>query len=253
MVINLPSNIDFTKLSDKYIYFGHQSLGANILNGIQEIINIQNNGNHFSIISPPLPKHIDSPALYHSYIGTNLDPLSKINAFKNIILNEKLGKVLDIAFFKFCYVDIKKDSDIKAIFTNYKETIEEIQFTYPNLRIIHFTAPIKAHQIKFQKNLVKGMKYMVKNKILGDLDNVKRNQYNQIFRGQFDDNGNLFDLAELECQNNDNTEANFKYGNKNYSCLSIDLTDDGGHLNHQGQLKIGSDLLKFLIKIVTNN
>lgn len=252
MVINIPSNIDFTKLSDKYIFFGHQSLGANILNGIQDIINIQNDNNHFSIVNTHLPKHLDSPALYHSFIGENLDPISKINEFKKILLDEQLGDFLDIAFFKFCYVDIKRNTDIKAIFTDYKKAIEEIQSAYPNIKIIHFTAPLKAHKIKLQKHLIKGMKYIVKNKVLGDLDNVKRNQYNQLIRGKFGNNGNLFDLAELECHNNDNSESSFRYGHTYYSCLSRDLTEDGGHLNHSGQLKIGSDLLKFLVKITTN-
>jgi hypothetical protein len=87
----------------KTIYFGHQSVGNNILSGIK-------------LIAPEFKDYlvdiadvadIDSvPNFYHSRVGANVNPQSRIEDFKRI-LETRFNDAADLAFLKFCYVDVK--------------------------------------------------------------------------------------------------------------------------------------------------
>ena len=90
-------------LSTKAIYFGHQSVGSNIMEGIQALV---------SGTSGPVPRVSQTSAagsmvkgvFAHAGSGSNGDPMGKITAFVASIQGS-VGNKVDIAFFKFCYVD----------------------------------------------------------------------------------------------------------------------------------------------------
>ena len=56
----------------------------------------------------------------HSPIGTNMDPGSKIARFREI-MDSGVGQAADIAFFKFCFIDVDHDTDIDALFESYAD------------------------------------------------------------------------------------------------------------------------------------
>ena len=60
-----------------------------------------------------------NPVFAHASNGKNGDPKSKIDDLYQDMENG-LGKKVDIAGFKFCYVDIKDDTDVNEIFEYYK-------------------------------------------------------------------------------------------------------------------------------------
>ena len=122
------------------IYFGHQSVGANVMQGVEELL----------AANPAIPLVVEpyagagpvTPgAIAHGGVGRNLDYISKIDAFAELIDGELAGRV-DIAFFKFCYVDITPDTDVGQVFRRYTETLAELAARHPEITFMHSTAPL---------------------------------------------------------------------------------------------------------------
>ena len=111
----------------KRIFFGHQSVGNNILAGID---NISKDRNHkINIIKSRVLNEQNGNALLHANVGKNTDPLSKINDFKELIENGMGGNV-DAAFLKLCYVDFNQNTDLKLTFQKYKKTMQSLKENY---------------------------------------------------------------------------------------------------------------------------
>ena len=83
------------KLSAKRIYFGHQSVGFNIIDGIQDLLQTHTKTN-LRIVETTKASDFNEPVLGHSTIGQNTDPGSKIDAFSKAIF---IGFVLNLNFF----------------------------------------------------------------------------------------------------------------------------------------------------------
>ena len=79
--ISLPV---WAKLSRQRMYFGHQSVGNNIIDGLQDIRKEHPEIN-LNIIETSDPQRLHMPALAHSKVGTNKDPKSKLDAFADLM------------------------------------------------------------------------------------------------------------------------------------------------------------------------
>ena len=99
------------KLSQRKIFFGHQSVGYNVITDIGNIME-ENPQIKLNIVKTTDVKNFDAPVFAHDWIGANMDPQSKTEAFENI-LNNGVGEKTDIAFMKFCYVDVTAQTDIE--------------------------------------------------------------------------------------------------------------------------------------------
>ena len=131
---------DWAKLAKKKIFFGHQSVGYNIIEGIKDIIS-ERDQIKLNIVETHDSAEFDNPIFAHARVGRNTDPVSKINGFRNII-DAGVGDKVDIAFFKFCYIDVMRDSDTQKIFDNYRNTIEDFKARYPETKFLHMTIPV---------------------------------------------------------------------------------------------------------------
>ena len=69
-----------------------------------------------------------TPVFAHDAIGINRDPWSKVNDFCDLMEGE-LGGMVDIALFKFCYVDLKRKTDIDSLFNHYRITSYNVCYT----------------------------------------------------------------------------------------------------------------------------
>lgn len=127
-VMEKVSDATWRKLSSKRIYFGHQSVGSNIIDGIRDILK-EHAGLSLDILESTNPDDMKGPALIHSKLGTNFDPHSKISSF-GTLMREGFGSKVDIAFFKFCYIDIFKDTDVTDIFNHYTQTMRDLKKKY---------------------------------------------------------------------------------------------------------------------------
>ncbi|BBO88550.1 hypothetical protein [Desulfosarcina ovata] len=68
------------KLSQKKIYFGHQSVGYNIIDGIKDLMK-ENPKIKLNIVETKDVNGIKGGFLAHSTVGKNTDPKSKIDDF----------------------------------------------------------------------------------------------------------------------------------------------------------------------------
>jgi hypothetical protein len=231
-------------ISRKKVYFGHQSVGQNIIDGIQDVMG-HNSAIRLDIRETANPSDLQSPLFAHSAIGRNTDPKSKIDHFREI-LEGGIGQVADIAMFKFCYIDIDRNTDIESLYKYYDETITNLEAKYPSLRIITFTVPLT--------NMPKGFKPLIK-KMLGMMpphigDNIKRNNFNDILRSRY--GKSIYDLADIEATQSEGKKAGFKKNGEFFTLLNPTYTDDGGHLNGIGKQVVAVDLLLFLLNYAKN-
>jgi hypothetical protein len=70
------------------------------------------------------------------------------------------GKV-DIAFFKFCNVDIMRDSDPQENFESYSAAMEELKNRYPSTKFLHITVPIRSAPKGAKRNLKQTVKLLI--------------------------------------------------------------------------------------------
>ncbi|MFC2091760.1 hypothetical protein ACFLTD_03220 [Elusimicrobiota bacterium] len=223
------SQEEWDKLAEKDIFFGHQSVGNNIIDGINDILS-------------EVPG-IRAPVFAHAGIGQNKDPFSKIDHFKDMIDNG-LGDKVNIAFFKFCYVDITEETDINNVFDHYKTTMDDLGSRYPDVKFLHCTVPL----MTMQSGLKAKIKRVLGKSLWGEKDNIKRNMYNRMLIEEYNSTDKLFDLADYESTYPDGTKNIFKKGSSDYRTLIQAYTDDGGHLNKLGRKAIAKQLLLFLKK-----
>lgn len=233
--------LNLTTTYEKYIFFGHMSVGFNIMNGLRHIFELNKGIQNIKIIKLESKFEVDKPAIYHIKNGKNGYPKSKCDSFKEMILEKNLGNQLDIAFFKLCYVDIHKDTHIEEVFKYYVNTIDEIKKDFSHLKIIHVTLPLYSHAW--------GLKGKIKRVLRPDLSNVQRNLYNELLRKKYKDKAPIYDLAKIESTLPDGSRSFFQYKGKRYYSLYDQYSSDGGHLNELGQLVAAKELLKILAEV----
>ncbi|MDR3609512.1 MAG: hypothetical protein P4L27_03005 [Ignavibacteriaceae bacterium] len=232
-------------ISESHIYFGHQSVGENIVSGLNKIIS--GSGQNEFIVKElnNNNKILNSYYFVHSKIGNNGDPKGKFREFAKIV--EILSrKNLELAMMKLCFVDINKNSNLENIFNSYVNTIDSLQKRYPNLTIVHFTVPIKS-----QPTWIKKIKAILMNRDLDDpQDNIARDKYNKLILAKYPKEC-IFDLAKAESTYpDDKREIIMVNGIPAYSMIK-DFTDDGGHLNMKGQKVISRELIEKIFEIIT--
>ncbi len=242
--INDVVSEDWKKLSGQRIFFGHHSVGNNIFSGINDLQK-KHPEISLNIIKSHDAASFSSAAFLHSAVGNNTDPISKIHEF-DLFMHNGLGAKADIAFFKFCFVDVVRTTDIQQLFKEYTSVIDKIQKDYPDLTIVHSTVPLQVHKMTWKtyvKNIMKfnSWKYT---------DNVRRNEFNTMLLAKYGKKGKVFDLALLEATDQDGSIEQFQGpGGKKYLALAPAYSNDGAHLNTIGAKFIAEQLLLFLLNV----
>lgn len=227
------------KLSSMKIYFGHQSVGYNILDGIKAIIK-ENPQIALNIVESIDFESHNSGALFHSKVGQNTDPKSKMDDFEKILTSKKSDQI-DVAFLKLCYVDITANSKPQEIFANYEDMIKRIRLKNTKTKIIHLTTPLTRTQIGIKASLKK----ILGKPLHGYAENIKRHEYDRLLRSSFAET--VFDLSKFESTLPDGSRVSFKQNGRDYYSLAPEYTSDGGHLNEEGREIIAKKLLLFLV------
>ena len=232
------------KLSEKKIYFGHQSVGFNIIDGIEDVMK-ENPQIKLNIVETSDPSEFNTPLFAHSRVGKNTDPKSKIDAFASFV-EKGIGGKADIAFFKFCYVDVTARTDVEKLFADYKNTISRLRESYPGTMLIHVTVPLTVTKTTFKT----WIKKIIRKKDIWEYDdNIKRNEFNDLLRNEFEDKEPIFDLSKIESTFPDGTRSSFTKDGKTYYSLISEYTNDGGHLNDKGRKIVAEQLLIFLARL----
>jgi hypothetical protein len=241
---DIPEAI-WKKLAEQKFYFGHQSVGFNILDGIADVMKAYPQIT-LNIEETQAVADFQAPLFGHSRVGQNNDPQAKIDAFAKV-LEQGVGEKVNMAFLKFCYVDFEPQTDPQKVFNAYMTRMNQLKQEFPEVTLIHFTAPLSV-------SLQSGPKAWVK-KVLGTppwdaAENIKRNQYNVLLKAEYAGKEPIFDLAESESTFPNGKRSSFKVDGKEYYQLVKEYTDDGGHLNERGRKIVAERLLLFLANLV---
>ena len=230
-------------LAQKKIYFGHQSVGDNIIAGMNELMQ-SHPAIKLKVLETHSPAAFGQPVFAHSEVGKNSDTDSKINAFREY-MQKGIGNKADIAFFKFCFWDIRSHTDAGAVFESYKAALAALKKQYPKTKFVHFTVPLMDYPNGIKDKVLRV--FQMKNQ--ADLDNIRRNELNDLILTEYRGKEPVFDIAMVESTLPDGRRTGFSREGKTYFTLASEYTDDGGHLAGEGRRHVAEQLLIFLAKL----
>lgn len=220
-------------------FFGHQSLGNNILQGIRELMH-SDPRLRIRIVRSAAPHTVPGPALVEFELGQNGDARSKDEAFSAVV-EKGMGLPGTVAMYKYCYADIDSSTDVQRLFQGYRQIISALQAKYPCLAIVHITVPLTVVE--------PAAKAWINNR-LGRVTarnlNAKRNQFNDLLRHAYADAEPIFDLAEVESTYRDGSRCFFMRGTEKIYALAPEFTSDGRHLDEVGRRVAAERLLEIL-------
>ncbi len=231
------SDETLTRVAERRIFFGHQSVGGNILDGISAA-----SRGKLTINESRAADAFAKPGIVHTFVGENEAPLSKVADFEKAM--EASGGKAEVAFFKFCYVDFNATTDVDALLSEYVAAHARLKAKYPSTTFVHVTVPLTLVQTgakAFLKRLTGGAPW-------GERENAVRHRYNELLRSKFKGEP-LFDLAAVEATKSDGTTQSYEFVGKPVPALVPAYSDDGGHLNATGQKHVAEALLSFLAKL----
>ena len=219
---------DFDRVRQAYIFFGHQSVGTNILDGLTSL---QASETRYAVTQRYLYNdfraYAGNPALGHRNIGTNTQPDSKITAFVQLMRSGEsagnhLGGKVQIAFMKFCFVDIDANTNLAQLFEAYRSALEALEADYPQTQIVYTTVPLG----------------------LGTGIDVRRNAFNDLVRSHCRTQGKrLFDVAAVEATKGAGERCTFSSGGVTYDRLCQEYSAGDPHLNATGGRRVAEVMM----------
>jgi hypothetical protein len=244
------SQLDFrqtvSRLEATRIFFGHQSVGQNVIEGVAELFR-EHDYTGVRVVEVDGALTFEPGTLAHAKIGVNGDPSSKISDFERY-LDSGIGARADVAFFKMCYLDIEESTDVKRVLRDYTAAVDRIKARYPDLRIIHVTVPLQIVQT--------GPKAWIKQALSrspgGYAANARRNDYNALLRTHYAGKEPLLDLATVEATSADGRLNTYDYRGNRLLALAPQNAADPGHLNGRGRRSAAEQLLALLAHTVSS-
>lgn len=201
---------DLETLKGRKIFFGHHSVGRDILDGVSEL----------SVEAGVDAKIGEGP------VGHNQKPLEKIKDFEG----EALDRDVELALMKLCFVDFHPETNVDALITSYKETVERIRRARPALRIVHVTPPLTTRQVDTKSKINRLLGRLV----WGDESNLRRLEYAERLKAAFPGDV-FFDVSTLQSTRPDGTREMYVAGGRQVPMLWPGYSHDGGHLNDVGK------------------
>jgi hypothetical protein len=236
--VTLPTAEALQRLAKRRVYFAHQSVGENVLDGLATILK-DNQGLGVRVVKTREPASVAGPALMHFDAGRNEFPDTK-NADFIKVLDARATRDSGIAMLKYCYADVKLDTDIDVLFQNYRRTITEVKQKHPDLTIVHVTMPLTVDATGPKAAINR----LLRRPTTRDV-NMKRSRFNAMLRSEYGREP-LFDLAMLEATRDDGSrEQATLRGDVVYSLVPA-LASDGRHLNAEGQRRMAERLVQVL-------
>jgi hypothetical protein len=217
---------DWDALRAHTVFFGHQSVGENIIDGLRQI------GTREGWPELPLVEGVrpagSGPAMLHSKIGQNGDPSSKIAGFAQA-LDAGAGQVADVALMKFCFWDIRADTNVDAVFDEYQRKMRDVAQRFPQLTLLHATVPLVVEDQDWRARV----RRLLGKPVPTDVDNARREALNHKLRAAY--GNHVFDIARAE-QDGEAASA--------VPHLSASFSSDGAHLNDAGRRQLASAFVR---------
>ena len=242
VTVTEPSASELTRFADAKIFFGHMSVGSNVISGV---------GPTYAAAGREAPSIVETRDtvveeagfLAHAHMGVNGDPFGKFDDFAAVI-NGPLGDQVDVALLKLCYADVVAGTDVEAVFAAYSKTMVELERKHPTVRFLYTTVPLSTDR---------GWKSTVKSWIgqddqMGPADNTARQRYNELVRQRYGATGRLFDIAAVEATMTE-TPMQRSADGRTYYVLNGALAADPGHLNELGSRVAAAELIRVVASV----
>ena len=227
---------DLSVLQSARGYFGHQSVGGDIMNGVADILRAS--GTQLPLLELQTVTPLPDAFLLHMPVGRNSEPKTKCDDFKRIVDQELAGRI-DYALFKFCYIDIGDDTDVEPLFAYYRSVLDGLKARHPDITFIHVTTALR--------DTPGGVGVWIRETLgrpnRAKLANVKRHEFNERLRAAYAGEP-IFDLAASESTYPDGRRETFVLNGKTYYSLIGAYTHDGGHLNELGRQHVAADFIR---------
>ncbi len=242
-----PTASDFAPLRQHRIFFMHQSVGKNLMDGVDLLardagIDIPLEQRDASGLSAGFSGN----GIIHAYGGKNRFPETKIRSFaEQLAMFPENGRP-DVAVMKFCFIDFDTDTDVDGLFRQYTAAIDSLEKRYPHITFTHMTVPLMAfpHTLKARVKRLLGMSVWV------DVTNAKREAFSQRIRDRYPAN-RIFDIARYESTHPDGMREKRSESGQTIYGLVPAYTRDGSHLNANGQRYVARGFLAFLHNLST--
>jgi hypothetical protein len=237
------STSQWQALSQKKIFFAHMSVGNNILDGAQAVL--QNHPDvDLTVTRTSDSADMRLPALYHSEeLGHNAEPFMKIDSFRSLV-NRIQSAAPDMALLKFCYFDIQSNTDTDALFKAYHNTISELKTQMPGTLFLHCTVPLESPQLSIKRKCKEIVKAWLGRPTRTD-NNYKRMLFNQKLKAAWPAE-QVFDITKSESVTPEGFLCCKVQRGQKIPFLCSSYTTDGGHLNDIGSQRVGEQFLIFL-------
>lgn len=237
---------DHSLLQHKRIYFGHQSVGENIVQGLRHL-GRTDPGQWLNIVETSDPVGLAAPVFAHSRIGRNHEPRNKIDAFSEN-LAAGIGNRADIALLKFCYVDVTEGVDVPGLFRYYREVMAQLAAAYPHTRLVHVTVPLTVMP-GLLRRIVGGLR---RRRNRAAYDNLARAEYNRLLVGTYSGSEPVFDLATAESTAPSGRTLRYTVDGRPVATLVPSYSSDGRHLSGTGQHAVAAALLRCLSAVAAD-
>ena len=178
-------------------------------------------------------------ALIHAAVGHNGQPHSKCADFRQLLDAGTLGQV-DVAVLKFCYVDVRNDTEAARLADEYRAVLDDLARRHPATVVVATTVPVT--------QVAGGLGVFVRERLgrpnTAKLENLARHTFNDRLRAGA--GMPLFDLARAEATRPDGTQDTFNYQGRRGERLVPAYSDDGRHLNGVGRRVVAAAFLQAL-------
>lgn len=232
---------DLEQLTQSTVFFGHQSVGSNILEGVQALA--RKGGVDLRVTETEGATGLTPGTLAHAYIDYNGAPDVKLESFHRAF-EKGASSSPDFALMKLCYVDFSASTDVEALFSRYRAAMEKLQSSHPAATLVHVTVPLTAKQSTF-KSLAKRALGRATSEQMNEL----RERFNDLLRGTYEGKEPIFDLARLESTAQDGSPTTAKLAGGEVPMLTPSYTDDGEHLNEVGSERVARELVSLLASL----
>jgi hypothetical protein len=224
------SSSEVRRAAEARVFFGHQSVGGNVMKGITALFRVNGGGRprYIDITGGNafLPRS-DTGYIAHAFVGRNGRPLEKIADFDSI-LRGGAAKRIDVALLKLCYADVKANTDVEEVFHRYRAVLLALEEDYPEVTFLYSTVPLKTE---------------------APADNAARARLNKLIRDEYGESGRLYDIAAVESTTLDGDRISGTYEGESYDALFPGFSTDGGHLNEAGATVAATALLKQIARV----
>lgn len=240
ILVDRPSAMGFERLGKARIFFGHQSVGYNLVDGAAAILR-GNGAASLAIRETRAPSDVGSAGIYHATIGANGDPVGKMGDFE-AIMRSGMADAVDLAMMKLCFVDITATTDVEAVYAAYEKSMTGLQADYPSVVFAWTTVPLT----RIEAGPKAWAKKLLGRPLWGSEDNLARERYNELIRRRIPAGAPLVDIALFESTGGQGGREVHGSGAAAYYSLCDEYTTDGGHLGVVGQRVVGGRFLAAL-------